>query len=791
MEKISFNREWKYTRRGRDGTEIVSLPHDAMLAEERSDLNPSGKNTGWYAGGDYIYEKEFTAPAEWAGKRVFIEFEGVYHNATVWINGEEACFHPYGYTGFYIDMTDRLLLGKRNTVRVRAINSDQPNSRWYSGAGIYRPVYVYVLPEKHILPEGGIRVRTTDYAARKVRVQIATNAPGTVKADILDGDKVIASCEEDTEGKAEMLFVLSDAKLWSCDSPRLYTCRVRFGEDEQSTTFGIRQVECSAKKGFCINGERVILRGACIHHDNGILGACAYDYAEERKIRKLLSAGYNAIRSAHNPCSKAMLDACDRLGMLVMDEYVDMWYIHKNKFDYANYMEKEWKNDLLAMVNKDYNHPSVVLYSTGNEVAETAQKRGIKLCGDMTEFLHSVDDRPVTCGINVFFNLLSSIGFGIYTDDKAEKSAREKKPKKKKAVGSEFFNNLAGLFGATTMKIGATMPGVNAKTKDAFANLDVAGYNYGILRYKGDMRRYPDRVILGSETFCADARRFYVMAKKHPAIIGDFVWAGIDYLGEVGIGAWEYDDQAAEFSGGAGWISAGSGRLDLNGREWAEAGYTRAAFELDPVRLGVVRPDRAFAPHSPSAWRLSNAMESWAWDKCDGCKTKIEVYSAGKTVELYINGAKIGRKGTGKDGRATFKARYASGTVTAVAYDEKGKELGRKTLKSGGKETKLTLLPEEAQVFAENGLCYVRLQYTDKEGTVKPLARGEIRVQVEGGKLLGLGSACSYNPTGFLTDTTDVYYGEAMAVILPEGKGTVTVRATSPHGAAETSIRCI
>ena len=317
-----------------------------------------------------------------------------------------------------------------------------------------------------------------------------------------------------------------------------------------------------------------------------------------RKVRLLKENGYNAIRSAHNPCSKALLAECDRQGMLVMDEYIDHWYIHKTEHDYVDYFNDWWHQDLTDMVEKDYNHPCVVLYSTGNEVSETAQKRGIALTKEMTDFLHGLDDsRPVTCGVNIFFNFLSSIGFGVYSDEKAKKEAeraekakqRGEKAAKKKAVGSQFFNNLAGLLGDEFMKRGATLHGCDVKTRDAFANMDIAGYNYGIYRYKHDLKKYPQRLILGSETFCNDAYKFRELAKQEPRLVGDFVWAGMDYLGEVMVGSWEYADYAETFDGGPGWVSAGSGRIDLTGKPLGEALYTAWRWRLTT------------APISPSA----------------------------------------------------------------------------------------------------------------------------------------------------------------------------------------------
>ncbi len=788
MSKSSFNEKWRYAHLGEQDWTEIDLPHDAMLAEERSADNVSGKNSGWYAGRDYVYEKRFAVPADWKDKAVLFEFEGVYRKPKVYLNGNLAGECCYGYTGFYVSADQFLRYGEENVVRVEAFNAEQPNSRWYSGAGIYRPVWLHVLPKEHIALNG-IRIKTKSYVQPEIEVAVQTTGAGTVTIEIFDGENGIASRREETSGEMSVSIALTQAKLWSAESPYLYRCRVAFGADVREETFGIRLIECDAERGFLVNGRRVILRGACIHHDNGILGAVNHPFADARKIALLRESGYNAIRSAHNPCSKATLEACDRLGMFVMDEYADMWYIHKLKYDFADDFEREWRRDLKALVDKDYNHPSVIMYSIGNEVAETAQKKGVELTGQLAQYLHTLDDRPVTCGVNIFFNLLSSLGFGVYTDKKAEQGAVTPKKAKKKTVGSEFFNDLAGLLGATTMKAGATLPGCNAKTKDAFAALDVAGYNYGILRYKRDLKRIPSRVIVGSETFCSDARKFWLQAQSSNALIGDFVWSGMDYLGEVGIGAWEYDDYAPDFTGGVGWLTASAGRLDLIGRAGAETAYTKVAFDQEKIRLAAVRPDKAFAKHSPSAWRMSNAMESWSWEGCEGKKTAVEVYATGKTVELLLNGKKIGRKRVPKNARLRFCVRYRQGELIAVSYDAENREIGRASLRTAGSDTKLTLAPERLTV-KQGELCYVRLQYTDGNGTIKPLKRGEIKVRAEGGKLLALGSASPYNERGYRNDTTDTYYGEALAIVLPDGAGTVRVCAESPYGSGAATIRC-
>ena len=788
MKKYTFCSDWtcKHLDAPGPGTP-VQIPHDAMLAEPRSELAASGINGAWFEGHDYLYEKHFTLGPELADKKLILEFEGVYRKAEVHVNGQKLAFRPYGYTNFYVDVTDHLIVGQDNLIQVISRTTDQPNSRWYSGAGIYRPVNLWVADREHILING-VKIRTLSINPAKVEIAIKTSDAGKISVDILDGDTVVAGCEQETYGELVIELEIPDAKLWSPDTPNLYICRVRIGNDEVNVSFGVRTLEWG-RGGILINGNRVILRGACIHHDNGILGAACWADAEERKIRLLKENGYNAIRSAHNPCSKALLDACDKLGVLVMDEYIDHWYIHKTQYDYVDFFDQWWHQDLADMVDKDYNHPSVIMYSTGNEVSETAQPKGIILAKALTDYLHDLDNtRPVSCGVNIFFNFLSSVGLGVYSDDKAKKEAEAaekarsagKQAKKSAAVGSEFFNNLAGMLGDEFMKRGATLPFCDWKTKDAFANMDIAGYNYGVYRYEHDLKKYPDRLILGSETFCKDAYRFWELAKTEPRLVGDFVWAGMDYLGEVGIGSWEYKDYAPRFDKGPGWIAAGSGRLDLTGKPLGEALYTKVAFELEPgPRIAVCPVNHTGDPHSPSSWRMSNALESWSWDGCEGKPADVEVYARAASVALFVNGTQVGRKKLKNDCIARFRCAYQHGKIEAVSYDESGKEIGRNILRSAGPETQLMAQPEQITV-KPGGLAYVRLRYTDGAGITKPLCRGKLKVSVEGGQLLALGNACPYYETdlSYLDDTCDTYYGEALAVVQAGTHGQLRITAT-------------
>ncbi|WEV75356.1 glycoside hydrolase family 2 TIM barrel-domain containing protein [Bifidobacterium sp. ESL0800] len=852
MQPTGLNRHWQVRHLSSDEAFTpVTLPHDAMLYEPRFEDAPGGTNTGWFDGRDYEYVRHFKPGEALRGKAMILEFEGVYRLAEVFVNGRKAGSCDYGYSGFTVDVTDLVTIGEDNEIRVVARNADQPNSRWYSGAGIYRPVTLWTGPREHIRFEG-VGVRTISTEPAKVEITLQTTGAGRAHIEIFAGERDIdtstasVECATDAQGQATVTLDIPDAQLWSPAHPNLYTCQVTYQaeshesatdatdvktttdiagnsgsaiatnatSDTASTVFGIRTLDWG-DNGFLINGERTIMQGACVHHTNGILGAAAFDDAERRKVQGLKAQGYNAIRSAHNPCSKALLKACDELGMLVLDEYIDHWYIHKTLYDYVDYFEANRQGDLKAMVRKDRNHPSVVMYSIGNEVSETAEKKGIALTRSMVGLLHSLDPtRPVTCGVNIFFNFLSSIGFGVYSDKKARKEVESQSTEhvsashgesvvpgacvapratdgsaksKHKAVGSEFFNNLAGIMGADFMKTGATLHACDVKTRDAFAQLDIAGYNYGIKRYRKDLRRYPHRLILGSETFCADAYRFKAMAKDNPRLIGDFVWAGMDYMGETGVGAWEYGDDAPT-ENGFGWLTSGSGRLDLTGRVTGEALYTRVALEESQGPYLAVRPvNHTGDKHSPSAWKMTDAVPSWSWEGYEGHKADVEVYARAASVALILNGKEIARKTLQHDCLARFGCTYQPGTLEAVSFDESGAEIGRCAVTSAEGPTKLTASMEPVDGFEESqysssdtpkrrdsnasGTCspghlaYVRVRYTDAAGITKPLQHGTLSATVSGGRLVAFGSAAPYNPGSFVTGSTGTYRGEALAII--------------------------
>ena len=778
MKRLDFNHDWTCRPLSREGESIaLTLPHDAMRTEARVPTSLGEGNIGWFEGGDYEYRKRFTLPEERKGKRLMLEFEGVYHNAEVWLNGEKAAFRPYGYTNFYVDPEPWLKEGE-NEIRVVARNADQPNSRWYSGTGIYRPVWLWVGEKAHIRLNG-LRVTTLGIDPPRVRVDVETSEPGEVELEILDGAEVIAAAQ----GRAPFTLTLPGARLWSPEEPRLYTARARFGGDTAEERFGIRSLSWDAEKGIAINGVRTVLRGACIHHDNGLLGACTYPEVERRRVRILKEAGYNAVRSAHNPCSKYLLDACDELGVLMMDEYVDCWYMHKTRYDYASCVLDWWRQDLKDMVDKDYNHPCVIMYSTGNEVAESAQDKGIRLQRDFTEYLHETDGtRPVTCGINIFFNFLSSMGMGVYSDEKAEQNAKAaaqaaadasaKKPKKK-SVGSEFFNSIAAKIGTDFMKFGATLPPCDWKTREVFAAMDIAGYNYGNWRYRGDAKKYPGRLILGSETLIGDAYDFWEIAKTTPQLVGDFVWAAWDYIGECGDSSPEFADYV---SGAAeDRVRGGTCRIDMTGRPNAEADYTRVAFELEKGPRLAVFPVYEKEKPTMTGWQLTRAMRSWSWPGCEGETAEIEVFARAARVELFVNGRSVGSRKP-KKGIARFKTAYQPGELLAVAYDEGGQPLGRDALRTAGELTQLRLSCETEEA-RPGEMVYFRVRYTDDKGEGKPMEKHTVRFTAENGTVMGAANgSCSFRGN-FAQSEAPSYFGELQAVVQALAPGLLRVTA--------------
>ena len=769
MKKTSFNDGWLFAKAGGSLTS-VTIPHDAMIHEPRNGKNPSGSAQAFFPGGKYAYQKTFQRPRD---AHAVIQFEGVYKNARVFINDREAGGNAYGYLPFFI-CADGFLKDGDNVLRVECENAEQPDSRWYTGAGIYRPVWLWTGPADAIEPES-IKIETVSINPPTVRIEIGQKAD----VQIMDGPEILAKASGD-----HLELSLPGAKLWSEDSPYLYTCQVKTKNDEAVLTFGIRTVTWD-NKGFYINGIPTLLRGGCVHHDNGILGAATWDESEYRRIRKLKEAGYNAIRSAHNPCSRAMLDACDKLGVYVMDESWDMWFHHKNKFDYASQWRKNYLSDLQAMVNRDRNHPSVIMYSIGNEVSEPAKPEGVEKTREMVNYLHKLDPtRPVTGGFNLMIIANAKKGKGVY---KEEGGMADDKSKATEGMNSTLFNFITNMVG-TGMNKSANGKKADEATAPCLDALDLAGYNYASGRYPLEGKVHPGRLIFGSETFPQDISKNWEMVKKYPYLIGDFMWTAWDYLGEAGLGAWAYTKDGTGFNKPYPWLLADTGALDILGNPNGEMFQAQATWGILGALVIAVQPlNHPGKNPAKMAWRGTNAIPSWSWSGCEGNTAIVEVYTDTDAVELFLNNKSLGKK-KAKAYKALFKTKYVPGKLTAVAIDPSGKIVSRSELVSANRKLHISVTPD--RVEARPGqLVYAEIAIADENGEVESNADRKLTVTVENGRLLAFGSANPRTEEHFDAGSYTTYYGKALAAVLAENAGELIINVSDGLQESQTAIK--
>lgn len=757
MKKQLFNENWKINN------ETVCLPRDEMFMTARKADAVTGDAQGFFAPGKYTFEKEMGVSAEHA----WISFDGVYKNTKVYLNDELKADVPYGYIPFKVNLGK---VEKTDVLKVECDNLDQPDSRWYSGAGIYRDVYLYTANGAHILPEG-LRIKTVDFRKGIINVSVRTSE-GKAEFEVYDGNKCVARAQGN-----EAEIVIPDVKLWDDISPNLYTLKVRLGNDETETRFGVRQIE-KRSDGIYVNGRKILLKGGCIHHDNGLLGSATYAASEYRRARILKEAGFNAIRSAHNPTSEAMLQACDELGMYVMDETWDMWFNHKNKHDYATYWEENHMDDIRKMVERDFNHPSVILYSIGNEVSEPGTERGLEDTREMVELFHQLDDtRLVTGGFNLMIITNAAKGKGIYK----EEGGMNQDTGKMNGMNSTMFNLITSFIGSGMNK------SANSKKADEICSpsldaLDVAGYNYASGRYALDQKLHPGRLIFGSETMPYTIAQNWKMVEQLDNLCGDFMWTAWDYMGENGIGSWAYTDDARSFSKPYPWWLADTGAFDILGNPNAEADWARATWHATDRPLIDVQPMNHAEKVTKAAWRGTNGLPSYSWKGCEGRKMVAEVFFDCAYVELYQNGKKVGKSRV-KENRATFKLKYVPGILEAVAFNSRGQEVGRNKLISAEKAS--VVLRPEAETVRLNDIVYVNVNIEDINGIVESNDDRNVRVEVENGELLAFGSANPRTIEDVHTGKYTTYYGRAMAIVKAVNKGEIKIKADN----AETIIK--
>ena len=797
MTRTLFDEDWEYSRAGSGVWTLIDLPHDAMLHEERDPDLPSGHHTGWYPGGGYTYRKTWRAPD--AGERVAMLFEGVYRKSRVVVNGTEAGGCLGGYTEFEVPIEQLIRWGENNLIEVHVDNSEQPNSRWYTGSGIYRHVWLLESGRTRIARDG-IRVVTRSLAAEAaVDVEVLLEGPDAaavaVRVELAASGTVVAVADLGVSGnRASGTLTVAAPRPWSADDPHLYDCTVavaRGGDtvDTDSLRVGLRTISANAQEGFLVNGQPVLLRGACVHHDHGVLGGATFRDAEFRRARILKEQGFNSVRSSHNPLSRDALDACDEVGLYVMDELWDSWIDQKTAYDIADRFAEFWAEEVDALVAKDRNHACVVMYSTGNEIGESSTPEGITVAHQVADRLRALDPtRLITSGVNPMLNMATLKGKNPALSQN-QKSADHSKPRSR--LQSEGFNLMMSKVGSGMIMLSGSGAAGRA-VEGVAASLDITGYNYGTGRYAADSRTHPDRVVVGTETMTFHIAKNWGLVETLPHVIGDFMWTGWDYLGESGIGSWSYGDEPAGMQKPHPWSLAGAGALDLLGQPGAPMLLARAVWGLDRDPGIAVHPvDRAGEQVHKAAWRASDAVPSWGWPGCEGNKARIEVHSNAEQVELLLNGRSLGRRRAGPERgfTARFRAPWEPGELTAVAYTG-GRETGRRTLRSADGPLFLRLSADRVTLAADGqSLAHILVEVVDAAGTVAMDSNRAVHVSVSGpASLAGLGSAHPA-PSGPYTDADDVtWQGRALAVIRSgRTAGSATVTVTAPGLSASTT----
>ncbi|WP_062464238.1 glycoside hydrolase family 2 TIM barrel-domain containing protein [Demequina soli] len=775
----------------------VAVPHDAMLGRERDPDLERGSWAAYFPGGTEEYTATLDLPDDVAGRRVVLEFEGAYRGAVVHVNGDFAGHRPYGYSRFLVDASHLIRAGA-NEIHVETRNHQ--DGRWYTGAGLFRPVWLHVLDQVH-LGIDGIRITTPDidgdraivevsaevenHSASTVTVEVEAAIAGPAGAMLTVGRTRLTLLAGSTAITRHRLSV-ETPELWSVDRPALHTATVTLHHGDvaeaHETAFGIRRLQLDPERGLRINGETVKLRGACIHHDNGVLGAATFTDAEERRVRILKESGFNAIRAAHNPLSTAFIEACDRLGMLVMDEAFDSWTVGKTDFGYQADFPEWWERDLESMISRDFNHPSVIMYSIGNEIPETGTPMGGVWGRRIAEKTRALDPtRFVTNGINGMLAVMPELQAMMAQQAEAQAATA---PSDGAGINTMMtdLGDMMNMIGSSEL--------VTEKTMESFGVLDVAGMNYLESRYESDRAAFPQRIIIGTETFPTRIDQLWALVESNPHVLGDFTWTGWDYLGEVGIGRVRYLDDADEmdaFSGAFPWIAAWCGDVDITGHRRPQSYYREIVFGLRPEPyIAVRRPEHHGKPFEAGPWAWSDSIASWDWPGHDGATTVVEVYSDADEVELLINGRSLGRRAAGRGARfrAEFELAYEPGTVEAIAY-RSGELAERFALRSASGEPGLKVTAEPAGSAGE--LLYVPITVEDGTGVVVTAARS-LRVDVAGpGVLQGLGSGAPVTEESYLDDVHTTFDGRALAIVRRTGEGPITLRV-STDGLADTSI---
>lgn len=756
-----FDFDWRFHRGGAQGAEMVSfddadwrkldLPHDWSIEDIPGTSSPFDPDaigqvsTGFAVGGTGWYRKHFPVQANLQGKRIYLQFDGVYMNADVWLNGTLLGNHPYGYTSFWYDITDYLKAGEENILAVQVKNEGQ-NSRWYTGSGIYRHVWLTTVEPIHIAPWGtyittpGVTT-TTAQAIIKTTLRNTTDKVQTVTVvtRILNSKRMevaMVRAEQTLEAGAskdvEQRTTVQSPERWSIESPILYTAVSEVLSnnsvtDRYETSFGIRTISFDAVNGFQLNGKSLKLKGGCVHHDNGPLGARAYDRAEERRVELLKASGYNAIRCAHNPPSPAFLDACDRLGMLVIDEAFDMWINPNNPHDYHLFFDKWWKRDVESMVFRDRNHPSIILWSIGNEIRGMETPEVVAVANKLGTLVRELDPtRPVTAAVNA----------------------------------------------------------VNEKKDPFFAALDIGGYNYARAQYVPDHQRKPERVMFATESYPLEAYEYWMGVTDNAWVIGDFVWTSFDYIGEASIGWRGYMQEKSFYP----WTLAFCGDIDICGWKRPQSYYRDAMWTKDNRVSIFVKPPQPSFPVNPkreywSIWHWDDVVADWNWDGQENKPLDVTVYSSAESVELFLNGKSLGKKPTNRSTKfmATWNVPYQHGVLKAIGYVAK-KKVSTSELSSTDRPAALKLTADRTTLAADGqSLSYITVDIIDSKGLLHPKADNVVKVEIEGpGKVIAVANANPMSTDSFQQMQRKAWQGKCLVIVKSDTQpGTIKLKVTS------------
>ena len=777
----------------------MTLPHDASIGRERNPEEPNGSGNGFFREESYVYTKTFSMNADDKDKNVYLEFEGVYQNAFVYVNNSFAGKCPYGYSNFYVDITKYLNYNEPNALKV-VVKNGVPSGRWYTGGGIYRDVNLMIADRLHLVPDSvqlaAIEVED-DQAIIRAKSTIAYTGIGireiTLCTELMDAegnvvaaDEMSVTVEEHSEQEYQQKMYVPNPNRWDAENPYLYTYRTYIKEndsviDEETGTFGIRKLQLDTKHGLRVNGKVVKLRGGCIHHDNGIIGTAEFTHSAEARVKKLKETGFNAIRSAHYPMSRKLLEACDKYGMYVMDEYSDVWVSTKVEFDYSTQMTEWWEHDIENLVKKDYNHPCVIMYSIGNEIPEAGNKFDVQWGKKLADKLRSLDDtRYTTNSLNLLLAIMNDLPKLMAQNAAAQAAANTEKDQPQEI--NSMMNNLGAMMAQFMASDFAA-----EKVKEACAQVDITGYNYAAARYEIDGKLFPNRILVGSETNPPDLDKNWELVEKLPYVIGDFDWTAWDYIGETGIGKINYtDQQSMGFYALYPCKIAYCGDINILGNRrpisyWRELiwGLRKAPY------IAVQLPQHYGEPQSTTQWSMSDAVRSWNWNGYEGKPVKVEVYAVADEVELLINGQSVERKKVGETKKyiTIFDTTYHAGKVEVIAYSD-GKECGRDEILTASDEVVIAAKADRTQIPADGSdIAYIDICMQDASGILNPNADKAVSISLDGpGEIMGYGSADPESEENYYDTVAKAYEGKLRAAVRGTGETGKIVVTLSADG---------